>query len=79
MVITICTHCEEKCSEGNKFCVNCNSVEKRKEMCEANNKIRNDNGLPSYICRLDCLGIQKEMVLRKNEVKAQETPKTPLT
>lgn len=53
--IITCAHCEEKCAEGNRFCKNCNDSKKRREMCEANNAIRKEKGMPPYDCPFHCL------------------------
>lgn len=48
--IQICMNCEEKCSEGNKFCRHCNTPEKRRDILQANNNIRHEAKLdPIFI------------------------------
>ena len=43
--IQICTNCEEKCTKDSTYCRNCNTSEKRKNMQDENNKIREAGGL----------------------------------
>lgn len=45
MEICICKHCHNVLSGKGNYCPNCNSVEKRKEMDEANRKNFEEHGL----------------------------------
>ena len=62
-IITVCSHCgEQRKGEANKFCKDCNTVEKRNQMDANNKKVWDDtregeNGgyknekLPEYECK----------------------------
>jgi len=56
-IITRCSHCGElRKGEANKFCKDCNTAERRKEMDENNKKIWDERRkvnpkLPEYKCK----------------------------
>lgn len=54
-VINVCSHCGEITSRSKdskrKFCGDCNTSAKRKEMDENNKKIWADNGMKEYHCK----------------------------
>jgi len=45
--IQVCLHCEEICSEGNKYCRYCKTPEQRREMDENNRSIN-----PNFKCKI---------------------------
>jgi len=38
-LITRCIHCGEECGRGTKYCANCGTADKRREMCRINKEI----------------------------------------
>lgn len=47
-LITLCAHCGTQCS--GKFCPDCTTAPKRRDMDEANRKNFEENKLPPYEC-----------------------------
>ncbi len=51
--IQICFHCSTQC--GGKYCPDCATAQKRRDMDEANRKNFEEQGLPPYECKA-CVG-----------------------
>lgn len=45
-VIQLCSHCGDVTNKGNKYCTECVTVGKRREMCEENKKLN-----PKHKCK----------------------------
>ncbi len=59
MDIKYCLHCAEKCSS--KFCAECSTEGKRREICLENAKVRHAIGLPDLVCAWYFNGIEHVM------------------
>ena len=49
-LVILCAHCSTECS--GKYCPNCQTADKRREMDEVNAKNFEEHGLHPYVCKV---------------------------